>query len=238
MKKMISLVSLSFVLIMSLACQQITNLGQDDSSPTPKIVNTIIPPTATMLVATPIPTESLPPAEGWIAFVNQNNVWLIHPDGSGLTQITTNTDSSTQRTIRVQWSPDGQKLAYTDKNRLYMLDISTLKVIPLAEEVFGGFDWARSSNQIVFDTPIIGEQPLDWYNDGFWKIDINTGKKEQIVRSNKDYPAIVEPQWSPDGSYIIFTEPEYFEPSAFYGVINLNTGLFTELPLRKYLKTL
>src|SRR5512141_946879 len=31
-----------------------------------------------------------PSAVGWIAFVNQNNLWLIHPDGSGIKQITRN----------------------------------------------------------------------------------------------------------------------------------------------------
>ena len=232
MKKMISLVSLSFVLIMSLACQQITNLGQDDSSPTPKIVNTIIPPTATMLVATPIPTESLPPAEGWIAFVNQNNVWLIHPDGSELTQITQNPfpeKNTATNNIDIKWSPDGKRLAILQSGKLYIVNVQGFSITLLTDGVESEFDWSLTGKQILYDTKTTYDNvTLDSFNQGLWIINVDNGNKRQVVSPTQDVTALTAPQWSSDNRYIIFDYPGGFEFGGF-GVVEIGTTNFVRI---------
>ncbi|MBI3173534.1 MAG: DPP IV N-terminal domain-containing protein [Chloroflexi bacterium] len=234
MKKIIAFVSLSFVLVMTLACQQITNLGQDDSNPTPRIVNTVIPPTATMRIATPTPTESLPPAEGWIAFINQNNVWLIHPDGSGLTQITKNPfpieNDYTSNDIEIEWSPDGRKLAILlQSGELYVVDIQGLSITLLTDSVESNFDWSITGKQILYDTKVKYENTtFNSYNQGLWVINVDNRNKRQIVSPTKDVSALASPQWSSDNKYIIFDYPSGFEFGGF-GVVEVGTTNFVRI---------
>lgn len=236
MKKIISLVSLSFVLVMSLACQQIANLRQDDMSPTPKATNTAIPPTTVMQgsTLTPTPTEPLPSSEGWIAFVNQSNVWLIHPDGSGLTQITKNPfpvkNNYSSNDIKIEWSPDGRKLAILlHSGELYILDMQGLSVTMLTDDVESDFDWSLTGRQILYDTKAKYDNvTLNSYNQGLWIINVDNGNKRQIVSPTQDVTALTVPQWSTDNRYIIFDYPGGFEFGGF-GVVEVGTTHFVRI---------
>ena len=236
MKKIISLVFLLFVLIMSLACQQIANLGQDDISPIPKTTNTAIPPTTVMQVSTltPTPTEALPSSEGWIAFVNQSNVWLIHPDGSGLTQITKNPfpvkNDYSNNDIKIEWSPDGRKLAILLKSgELYIFDMQGLSITMLTDDVESDFDWSLSGKQIIYDTKTKYDNvTLNSYNQGLWIINVDNGNKRQIVSPTKDVTALTAPQWSSDNKYIIFDYPSGFEFGGF-GIVEVGTTDFVRI---------
>src|SRR3989304_1673007 len=98
-------------LVLAAACQAQTYLPETDQpassfSPTSSITSNA----SEIPAATTVP----PVAENWIAFTHKNNLWLIHPDGSGLTQITENTlpkDSRSSSIIYYEWSPDGNFLA-------------------------------------------------------------------------------------------------------------------------------
>ncbi len=122
MKKAMSLAIILVTLVILLACQQAFNLGEENRNDFPELTVTILPlskaisssPTAVAFTLTSV--ISLPPADSWIAFVNKNNVWLIHPDGSGLRQITTNPFPSDSQDLGIgtlRWSPDGNLLAYS-----------------------------------------------------------------------------------------------------------------------------
>jgi hypothetical protein len=56
------------------------------------------------------------PTGQWIAFTSNsggnNDIWIIRPDGSGLTQITTDQNSN----FGAAWSPDGTMLAFTKQD--------------------------------------------------------------------------------------------------------------------------
>jgi len=188
----------------------------------------LLPQTTPTAFATP--TASSPPSEGWIAFVNKNNVWLIHPDGSGLKQVTDNPPTTNNdadiNDIRIKWSPDGQKLAFSQGGHLYVLDIATFTSTLLVEDTEGGFDWSPTSKQIVYDTKVIGNRD----NNGMWLINIETGNKRQIVKPSADLLATIGPQLSSEGSHLIFSWPS-FEASG-YDVIDLNTGKYINLPVQ------
>jgi len=194
---------------------------------------TSIPTSSPTSVATP--TESSPSSEGWIAFVNKNNIWLIHPDGSDLKQVTDNPTSSDNNSnnseIRIKWSHDGQKLAFSQNNRLYVLDIETFNSKMLVDDTAGGFDWSLTNKQIIYDTMLKSYPDFPHLrNNGFWVVNLETGNKRQIVKTSDAHSAIIDPQWSPEASHVIFTDATGPEMPV-YGVVELNTGLYLNLPL-------
>lgn len=165
--------------------------------------------------------RDMPPSEGWIAFLNQNNLWLIHPDGTGLTQITSNS-GKTPQIISFKWSPDGNKMAYSlDSSNgasIYLYDVSNSKTTTLITDTGGGFDWSPAGKQIIYDTPIVGNHD----NDGLWIVDTETGSKRQVVKKTGDFPKMASPQWSSEGSHAIFSQ--WGMETQEFGIVNLDTG--------------
>ncbi len=231
MKKIISLVFLLSVLVISLACQQVASLGQDGVSPTPKVVNTTIPPTATIQIPTPTPTEGLP-SSGWIAFVNQNNVWLIHPDGSELIQLTKNPfpeKNIATDNIDIKWSPDGQRLAILQSGNLYVVNMQHFAITLLTSGVETEFDWSLTGKQILYDTKVKYDNvTLNSFNQGLWVINVDNGNKRRVVSPTQDVTALTVPQWSTDNRYIIFDYPGGFEFGGF-GVVEVGTTHFVRI---------
>ena len=184
-------------------------------------------------IATPNVSANKPSSEGWIAFVNKNNVWLIHPDGSGLKQVTNNSPTTNNdvnnNDIKIKWSHDGQKLAFSQSNRLYVIDIATFTSKLLVDDTAGGFDWSLTSKQIIYDdVEKQGNKPFDYSNNGFWVINVDNGNKQHIIKTSNDVSAILDPQWSPEGSHVIFSGPGAFEAGGSY-VTEIGTSNFTTI---------
>ena len=181
------------------------------------------------------PATTLPSPSTWIAFVNQNNIWLIHPDGKNLTQVTNN-ESGNQSILSFKWSPDGQYLAYSlspsngnTSILLYDTQTSTTKTL-VGEDVGGGFDWSPTGKQIIYNTSTRGDMPSNWRNNGIWVINLDNGKNRQIAKPAADYPLMTNPKWSSEGSHVIFTVPCFEMSCVGYGVINFETGTSITLP--------
>jgi hypothetical protein len=214
------------LIITSLACQTLSNFSEDGQPNTPEASVTI--------EATEISIPSAPPADGWIAFVDKNNIWLIHPDGSDLKQITTNPvpedeSQTASEEISMEWSPDGQRLAFAQSGRLYSLDISTLAITLLGEDTAGEFDWSPTGLDIVYDTTIVqGEKQFDISNKGLWIVNVTNGSKKQLVPTTEDAAALFDPQLSSDGNYAIFNYPGGFEPGG-YGVAEISSGKLSRI---------
>ena len=144
MKKTAPLIVILALLIMSLSCQAINNFANKAQPDTPTPAISLVPE----IVDTSTPTEPTPGTEAWIAFVNQNNIWLVHPDGSGLTQITENPVSGDGQRVApgsLKWSPNGTILAYVQSDQsvtsISLFDIQTSQTMSLPQNVGGGFDW-------------------------------------------------------------------------------------------------
>jgi Tol biopolymer transport system component len=67
----------------------------------------------------------------------------------------------------------------------------------------GGFDWSGNGRQIIYDTPPEWFNPLQ--NNGIWLINLENLKKRRIVPPTNEISGMVEPQWSADGTRVIFS---------------------------------
>ena len=205
-------------LVFGLACKAVSSFS-------------ILPQTTPTAPASPTvlasPTPSSPPSEGWIAFVNNNNVWLIHPDGNELKQVTTNPITGDNGDIKIRWSPDGQKLAFSQSSHLYVLDIATFTSTLLVDNTRGGFDWSVTSKQIIYDTLPL-KSPDAWSDHGLWVVNLETGNKRQIVPPSGDNSGVENPKWSSEGTHLIYAAPGF--KSGGYSIVDLTNGNI-EFPL-------
>ena len=186
-------------LMFALGCQAI--FRQATPSPVPTSTSTPGIPTET-----PAPTQEaeLPPSKGWIAFVKDGDLWLIHPDGSGAQQMTHAEPAGASdlgyETIR--WSREGDMLAYSRNANIYILDIlskvETLKV----EDVAGGLDWTLTGRRIVYDSHIwpgggIGSEA----NDGLWIILVNARSVRRALPVPHGARLLQRPDMADDDRY-------------------------------------
>lgn len=192
-------------------------------------------PATINLSYSPIAATS-PSSDTWIAFEKQSNIWLIHPDQKGLTQVSSNQNDS-QRILNFKWSPDGKSIAYSLSTQggniailLYDIQTSTTRTL-LSDDVGGSFDWSLTGKQIIYDTPSIGDFPSEQRNKGIWVVNLDNGKTRQIVKPPKDYPLITNPKWSSEGSHVIFTVPCFEMNCVSYGVANFESGKGIILPV-------
>jgi Tol biopolymer transport system component len=212
---------LAALLVFTLAC--------DAGSVLPFLAPTSTPSNA----PTQFPNTSLGPGAvyrpspaGWIAFANQGNLWLIHPDGSGLKQITHNAASSAD--FRIRWSPDGKMVGYSVGGVLTILDISSLATRVRAHATAGGFDWSGNGEQIVYDGPVTSDASGKVSGTGLWMVDVQNGTTRQLLAASSAHPAPIAPQWSSDSSRIIFSEPPGVLPGGTH-LLDLTSGRITDL---------
>ncbi|MBT7191910.1 MAG: hypothetical protein HN916_17170 [Anaerolineae bacterium] len=220
---------LAIFLITSMACQAVTNLSgkneseiTDESVPIPVEVPTIQP--------TPTEKAEMPalPSEGWIAVHQDSNVWVVHPDGSDLKKVTS-FPSSWDAVIRdIKWSPDGQTLAFTYDRDLYLMDAETFTQKLLVKNTGGSFDWSPDGNRIAYGTRQV-DPYIPWKNKGIWVVNVESGKKEPLVKTTNDIEGMGRPQWSSDGKYILF-QVSCIEICPF-GVADLHSDTVLVLPL-------
>jgi len=230
MKKRILFSILTLFIITSLACQAVTNLvGVDE----PEVTDETAPVLVKVPTIQPTPTEKaeMPalPSGGWIAIAKEKNIWLIRPDGSGLTQVTDLPKSSEAEIWDVQWSPDGQNLAVVYNRDLYLVNTQSFSQVLLVRKTGGDIDWSPEGDQILYDSYQV-DPYVPWKNDGLWVVDIKTGKTKRIVRPTQKIEGMINPQWSPDGNFILF-QISCIEVCP-YGVADLELGGAVALPLR------
>jgi WD40 repeat protein len=97
-------------------------------------------------------TATWSPDDTWIAFTSRlrasPQVWRVHPDGSGLVQLTDGADGSSS--VMPVWSPDGSKLLFERKGAgsvtLWTMnadgsDQVRLSPKPIGAEFFGPYEW-------------------------------------------------------------------------------------------------
>jgi TolB protein len=159
------------------------------------------------------PSEDMMPAispDGRrIAFVSNRNgnwdVFTMSADGGRPAQITFETDDEVQPT----WSPDGKQLAFSRKNaRTGRWEIWTADADRPSGSTFlcEGFlpRWSpdASRNQLLFQRA--RQQGSRFYS--VWTVDLVQGQAvnpTEIVSAQN--AAVIQPNWSPDGSKIVFT---------------------------------
>jgi tricorn protease len=171
-----------------------------------------------------------------IAFISdvsgEEQVYLIDQKGQGKpVQLTTQFNCMLSP---IDWSPDGKRIATSDKNgKLYVISVANKNVKEIADHEFGEmgyYTWSPAGGHIAFSM-------RDW--NGYWSIYIWSVSDDKVRRITGEYFNEYAPAWSPDGNYLYFLSDRQFAPLIstwewnFAG--NRETGIYT-MALRKDVK--
>lgn len=179
-----------------------------------------INPTAEIIMPQSVPSIGTGKFNGeWIAFIGgkvvpwpdstaldiTQDVYLIHPDGTGFMNLTNNEDHTGHLFENLQWSPDGKNLIFlriqNDKRDFIRTnpDIGGYSTItrPITDPDNYGYSWSPNSTQIAFADSSSGN--YDIYTE------YADGRNDPQLRQLTNDPAQdVGFVWSPDGSQIAF----------------------------------
>jgi Tol biopolymer transport system component len=146
------------------------------------------------------------------------DIYVIGADGSGLRNLTnTSTTIGGGRETIPKWSPDGSRILFSKTTLLppdgdvTAIDLYTMSAdggVPVrltateSELAAGGYDWSPNGAQIAFESVRGGSQ-------GIYVVDASGGAATKLSTAG-DFGA---PNWSPDGSKIVFlSQPAFPEP--------------------------
>ena len=135
-----------------------------------------------------------------------NNIWTMNADGSGKTMITSTIDHDSWP----RWSPDGSKVAFirntsSGVNQLTTVTADGATTVQIDPEYATTFDWSPSGTKLVYGRAVTGGQPGG-------EFDIYSANADGTGKSNLSTDAIsrdFQPDWSPDGSRIVFLRQPY-----------------------------
>lgn len=144
--------------------------------------------------------------QGLIAFTaaieNGNlDIYTMHPDGSGLTNLTNNPAHD----VNPVWSPDGKRIAFeSDRNgftQIFLMNSDGSNVVQVtdgeADHLFGNSNpWSPDGSQLLFAERGLGEEK--WV---IYVIDANGNSKIRLASEPANYSSL---SWSPNGEYIAF----------------------------------
>ena len=100
----------------------------------------------------------------------------------------------------VEWAPNGQQIAFSHRNNLYLFDIVTKEVFQIAEEADAPA-FSPNGKQIAFEASVVRKGQL-WTTG----LSVTTPRPKadvNMLRVRKDY-LYRNPVWSPDGRYIAY----------------------------------
>lgn len=145
----------------------------------------------------------------WIAFVSdksgEDEIWLVKPDGSDLTQLT-NTKISYK--WEIEWSPDSKKILCSDKTmELYYVDIATKKVTQIIKSKsweIRDYAWSPDSKWIAFSDGLLNG------NSAIFIYSLDSKKIEQV---SDEYFSSTNPSFSECGKYLFFVSNRTFNPT-------------------------
>lgn len=142
----------------------------------------------------------------WIAFISdktgEDEVYIIKPDGSSLTQITNNAKSYR---YELKWSPDSKYLLNSDKlMNLYLIDITTKQTKTIATSKsweIRDFSFSPDSKWITY---------TDDGENRFSQIHLYSIADGKTYKITSEFFESSNPTWDPKGRYLYFISSRFF----------------------------
>jgi hypothetical protein len=173
--------------------------------PSPRVLLGTALAAGAVLAAGPVATGSAvaPGTNGPIAFVtgtgSASEIWIVNPDGSGLTRLTSNAVADESPA----WSPDGTRIAFVSardgNEEIYVMnrDGTGIRRLTTRSQPDRAPAWSPNGQEIAFDSgPVGGPREVFTMNaDGSLITNL------QSLPTMRPY-SVLEPTWSPDGTTI------------------------------------
>jgi Tol biopolymer transport system component len=124
-----------------------------------------------------------------------SNIWIMNPDGSNQTQLTTFNGEDSQPII----SPNGSRVAYlsvrNNQGTLWVMNNNGTNAVqlPLSNNTQGAA-WSPDGSKIAFSN-----DSVDW-----WEIWVSNADGSNPQRLTTHGPAAGQPSWSPDGQKLVY----------------------------------
>jgi len=153
------------------------------------------------------------------------NIWQVNADGTGL-RIITNTTALGANSASPQWSPDGTKVVFSSARKLDGSDAANLNrtfniwranadgtgLMPLTTATAASADssfpqWSPDGSQIVFQSTrkLDGsDAPNPNGTSNIWRVNADGTGLRIITNTTAMNSYSLAPQWSPDGSKVVF----------------------------------
>jgi Tol biopolymer transport system component len=141
-----------------------------------------------------MPNRNAAPLATWIAYLDGNALWIMHPDGSERTQVAT--DVAHDACVSYYISPDGHWVAYNStQGNLRLAHTDGLEQKTLSDQAAGSVSWFPDSQGLAFSC-----------QDNVCIYLLGTGANEPLQTVATGGRSFLAPNWSPSGSYIAFLE--------------------------------
>jgi len=151
------------------------------------------------------------------------NVWRVNAEGTGLTPIT-NATATGASCGAAHWSPDGSKLIFNSARKLDGTDASNpahniwsvnadgTGLTPITHVTAARADctqpqWSPDGTKIVFASrrSLDGtDAPNTHFTFNIWRVSADGTGLTPLTRATADGTDSTQPQWSPDGTKIVF----------------------------------
>lgn len=154
------------------------------------------------------------------------NIWTVNNDGSNLSPLTLST-TPFANAGKPEWSPDGEQITFSasfnldnpssgtinDSYNIWVINSDGSELTHLTNTDLTGADanrpsWSPDGGQIVFDAtfnlsdPVSGTPNSD---SNIWVVNNGGNSLSALTTINISGAEAFEPQWSPDGTQIIFS---------------------------------
>ncbi|MFW5947449.1 MAG: S41 family peptidase, partial [Gemmatimonadota bacterium] len=144
----------------------------------------------------------------WIAFVSdmtgEEELYIVAQDGTGEPRQLTS--GSRMMLYAPEWSPDGERIAYSDKEgRLRVVEVETGRTTPVADETRGqvrDYVWSPRGGWLAFTL----SEPGGFGSVHVWHAD------EGLHRVTTPYFNEFNPSWDRDGDYLYFLADRSYPP--------------------------